>query len=886
VDVVSAGAGTLSAADPVQAGYAAVLAEVLSVETVDPHAHVFDDLGADSMVMARFCARVRKQPDLPAVSIKDVYAHPTIRKLATALAADVAGPAAPDPAAAAASVPTEGVAHRASSQQYVLTGALQLLVFVGYTYLAGIIFVWSFEWIAAGGSLVDGYLRSVVAGGTTFLFTCTLPILAKWALIGRWTPRQIPLWSLGYVRFWLVRTLVMANPLVLFAGSPVYNVYLRALGAKVGRGAVVFTRHAPVCSDLITIGAGTIVRKDSYLNGYRALAGWIQIGPVSLGENAFVGDRAVLDIGTSVGDGAQLGHASTLHTGQAVPTGERWHGSPAQPTTSDYQRIEPADCSTWRRAGYGTAQVLTALLVYLPVAFGGIATILATQPRLAAMLDPGPLALREATFWQFALVVSLIVFFGGILVRFLFVVAVSWVLAPLLKPDKVYPLYGFAYSVHRTVLHFTNSKFFITLTGDTSYIVGYLRSIGYKLAPVVQTGSNFGMEVKHEVPQLTSVGRGTVVASGLSTLNATYSSTSFTVSRAAIGADNFLGNDIVYPAGARTGDNCLLASKVLVPIDGHVREGVGLLGSPAFEIPRTVERDSRFMRMAHDEDFPSRLAAKNRYNRRTIALLLLARWVYFFVITVVSMTALDGLEEFGAWAVALSTIGLMLFSIVYFCSLERAATRFLGTGPLHCSIYEIDFWRRERFFKFNARMGVHRLAAGTPFAALLWRIVGVRLGKRLFDDGHVMAEKTLVTIGDDVALNAGSYIQVHTQEDYAFKSDATTVGSGVTFGVGAMAHYGVVIGDDVVVEADSFVMKGEEVPPGARWGGNPAVELTPSPAALPAPAPRPDSRDGQTTQSEEDFMDLFRGDSASPTVPLPRRSGQHRAHQRHLAGSR
>ena len=54
-----------------------------------------------------------------------------------------------------------------------------------------------------------------------------------------------------------------------------------------------------------------------------------------------------------------------------------------------------------------------------------------------------------------------------------------------------------------------------------------------------------------------------------------------------LGPHNFLGNGIVYPAGGRTGDNCLLATKVAVPLDGPVRTGVGLLGSPCFEIPRT-----------------------------------------------------------------------------------------------------------------------------------------------------------------------------------------------------------------------------------------------------------------------------------------------------------
>jgi hypothetical protein len=206
---------------------------------------------------------------------------------------------------------------------------------------------------------------------------------------------------------------------------------------------------------------------------------------------------------------------------------------------------------------------------------------------------------------------------------------------------------------------------------------------------------------------------------------------------------------------------------------------------------------------------------------------------------------------------------------------------------MHCSIYVKDFWRRERFFKLCARMGVHRLAAGTPFASLLWRIVGVRLGKRLFDDGHMMAEKTLVTIGDDVTLNAGSYIQVHTQEDYAFKSDATTVGSGCTFGIGAMAHYAVTMGDDVVLAPDSFLMKGEEVPSGARWGGNPARELQAGDLRLPA------VQSVQLTRDHHDTGDAMQipaqrivADAEPEGTTAPRPNGRHVARGRHREPTR
>ncbi|HEY2941043.1 MAG TPA: phosphopantetheine-binding protein, partial [Vicinamibacteria bacterium] len=66
----------------VETVFAELLAEVLHVDRVAVDSHFFDELGADSLSMAHFCARVRKRGHLPSVSMKDVYAHPTIRSLA------------------------------------------------------------------------------------------------------------------------------------------------------------------------------------------------------------------------------------------------------------------------------------------------------------------------------------------------------------------------------------------------------------------------------------------------------------------------------------------------------------------------------------------------------------------------------------------------------------------------------------------------------------------------------------------------------------------------------------------------------------------------------------------------------------------------------------
>ncbi|WP_433281379.1 Pls/PosA family non-ribosomal peptide synthetase [Pseudonocardia xinjiangensis] len=812
-------AGRISPTASIKQKLGDVLAEIMHADRVSADSNFFDDLGADSLLMAQFCARIRKRPDLPAVSMKDVYRHPTIRSLATALAEPASAPAE-SPVAASPEVTAP-----ASRVEYIVCGTLQFLIYLGYSFLVAIVLEQGYDWVSAAPGVADIYLRSVLFGAPTFLGLCILPIVAKWVLVGRWKPRQIRIWSLTYVRFWTVRMLVRASPMILFVGSPLYVLYLRALGAHIGRGVAILSRDVPVCADLLTVGDGTVIRKDSYFTCYRAHAGLIETGPVTLGTNAYVGESTVIDIGTAMGDGTQLGHSSSLHSGQSVPDGERWHGSPARRTTANYQTIEQqAGTGALRKAVSAILQLLGLLLVVLPVLIGGAALLLLAIPRVATLLGAGALDLVDWKFYVYALAASFVIFFGLVLVGFLVVTTVPRLLGLAITPDKVYSLYGFHAALHRAITLMTNLRFFTYLFGDSSYIVNYLNWLGGKVSRAEQTGSNFGLEVKHETPFMTTVGAGTMVADGLSIINADYSNTSFRVSRARIGAHVFLGNNVAFPARNRLGDNTLVASKAMVPIDGPVRENVGLLGSPSFEIPRTVHRDSKFDHLRSGDELRRRLSVKNRHNLRSMGMYLLVRWVYFFGAVVLFLAADELYDRWGAWVNVPADV-LLLSSVLYFVLIERAITGFRTLQPRYCSIYDPYFWWHERFWKVPAMGYLLRVFDGTPFKSMIWRLLGARVGKRLFDDGCALPERSLVTIGDDVTLNVHSKIQCHSQEDGAFKSDRIVIGSGCTLGVGAFVMYGATLGDGAELEPDSYLMKGEDVPPHARWGGNPATDF-------------------------------------------------------------
>ncbi len=833
---------------------AEVLATVLKRDDIPHDAHFFTSLGADSLLMAQFCARIRKRGDVPSVSMKEIYANPTIAELSALKSATETEPEPPSPVAA--SVPADPAVTTAAAWEYYLCGTLQLLTFFGYVLLTSWVGLLGYRWINEVSTLPELYLRTVTIGAAVFLGTCLLPIVGKWLIIGRWRPREIRIWSLGYFRFWLVKTMLRTSPLVLFAGSPLFVWYLRALGARIGRNTTLLIRQIPVCTDLLTIGEGTLVRKDAVFTCYRAHAGLIQTGPVTLGRDVLVSEATVIDINTSMGDGSQLGHRSTLYSGQSVPAGERWHGSPAQPTTVDYRTAEPLPVNRLRRLTFSLGQLTSYLFLIVPSGIGVLLVALAV-PGVAALLESNPHSLFDWDFYLHALAISVVVYLGANLLRALVILTVPRLLSLGLTPGKTYPLYGVRHSLLRTISRLTNNVFYLTMFGDSSAIVYYLKAIGYDLSKIEQTGSNFGSAVRHETPFLATVGTGTMVADGLSFANAEYSSTSFRVVRTSVGARNFLGNHILYPAAGKTGENCLLGTKVMVPIDGPVREGVGLLGSPSFEIPRTVERDRTFDDLAHGDGLRPLLAAKNRHNLGTVLLWLLKGWIAILLTSVISLVGLEFTDVIGGFSLAVAMALSLVVLVVYSVLVERASYGFGQLKPRFCSIYHPHFWRHERFWKLVTNARLASMCIGTPFMGLIWRLRGVHGAARLFDDGCGIVEPTLVTLGKNCTLNAGSHIQSHSQEDGTFKSDYDVLGDGVTVGVGAMVHYGVTIGDRAVIGADSFLMKGEVVPQDALWGGNPAREI---PRALPAPTPTPEL----TQQPAPEFMLL-----PAPETPAP-----------------
>lgn len=779
---------------------ASALCDVLKRDAVSVEDHFFDDLGANSLLMARLCARLRAKEGWGTASMRDIYLNPTVAELVAHLQRQ---------AGVASTITDPQPTHRASDLAYWTCGLAQLASYFVYSYVLLWCFNHGVDWV---NEMLDEpvwlYVRSAVLAIVFFFGWSALSVLGKWTIVGKWKEESFPLWGWRYYRFWVVMMLIRSAPATIFKGSPLYSLYLRLLGAKLGPNTVIECRSVPVCTDLITIGDNTILRKESTVLGYRAEAGFIHTGSVRIGRDAFVGEASVLDIDTQMGDGAQLGHSSSLQQRQSIPAGEHWHGSPAMPTTADYCKVAGRPATRMRRILYEAVQIIGLLTIVVPLPF----LVLSYWQWRSDDL--------EETIFLLARYTTISIFVGFVLML-LAAVLVPRLLRPFLREGRTYSIYSTNHWLQTVASRASNNRLLNLIFGDSSAVVHYIHALGWNLNKVHQTGSNFGTNQQHDNPLFCEIGSGTMVSDGLSMINMHKSATAFRLEHTRVGAHSYLGNNIYFPPDARVGDNCLLGTKVMIPIEGPVRENVGLLGSPAFEIPRMVERDRQLLGAVDPAVQRRRVAGKNIHNALTVALFLASLWIALFATLVSWDRALNYYSEWGSWSLFfvlnLTTIG----AVFYYAFIERASIGFKALQPRTATIYDPYFWFHERHWKLSDSPIVG-LFAGTPFKPLVLRLLGVKVGRRVFDAGAIITERSLLEIDDDATLNEGCVLQPHSLEEGAFKSDVIKIAKGATIGPSAFVHYGAVIGEGATVDTDSFVMKGEIIEPHTAWRGNPA----------------------------------------------------------------
>ncbi|MFI6496802.1 Pls/PosA family non-ribosomal peptide synthetase [Nonomuraea typhae] len=173
-------------------------------------------------------------------------------------------------------------------------------------------------------------LGGVVLAAAGFA-AAAVAVAAKWLLMGRIRAGDRPLWSAFVWRNELADNFVEVLAAPWFAtpwlGTAALNAWLRALGAKVGRGVWCETYWLPEI-DLVTLGDGSSVNRGCVLQTHLFHDRVMSIDTVELAEGSTLGPHGVVLPAASVGSNTTIGPASLVMRGEALPARTRWYGNP------------------------------------------------------------------------------------------------------------------------------------------------------------------------------------------------------------------------------------------------------------------------------------------------------------------------------------------------------------------------------------------------------------------------------------------------------------------------------------------------------------------------------------------------------------------------------
>jgi non-ribosomal peptide synthetase-like protein len=183
-----------------------------------------------------------------------------------------------------------------------------------------------------------GYGAAALTGGLVLLaagaVAGAVAVGAKWLVVGRIRVSEQPLWSPFVWSNEVADTFVEAVAAPWFAraasGTPVLNLWLRGLGARIGRGVWCETYWLPE-ADLVHLGRGSTVNRGSVVQTHLFHDRIMRMDTVLLEDGATLGPHCVALPASRIGSSATIGPGSLVMRGDEVPPNTRWQGNPIAP---------------------------------------------------------------------------------------------------------------------------------------------------------------------------------------------------------------------------------------------------------------------------------------------------------------------------------------------------------------------------------------------------------------------------------------------------------------------------------------------------------------------------------------------------------------------------
>ena len=777
--------------------------------------HFFDDLGGHSLKAAVVVSELRRKCGFHLLAIRHLYEHPSAEKLASCIECLTASDSrAKTSNASGTSGATQEGFHSVPLLRYYLCGAAQLAVCFVTFGISAVHWLLSFAIYAIMSQHGHGFILSLVvafaANALIIPVSMLLAIIVKWTVIGRYRPGDYPLWGSYYFRWWLVRRFYSQVPSYLMHGTPVLNFYMRCLGARIGRDALLESQvlDAP---DLISVGERTCIGKGVTVSAAAVEDGLLKLRPITIGRECVIGSKSALGPDVVIDDFGEVGELTLISAGTHVGVGERWYGSPAAKVAAvEEPRPMPAESSSRR------SPRLVALFLSMGVILMPVIAVAPIMPGLIWLAEADKLSDEYNFLFATPLIAALFIF-----ATCLTCLLGKWLLLGRLKPVKIplkslyYVRYWFVSTLMDISLDFAKPLY------ATLFLPPWYRLLGVKVGKrtEISTASSIAWDqlaLADECFIADDVFLGAPrIAHGYLNILPT-----------CVGQRTFIGNSALVPSGETLPDYVLIGCLSVPPSakDPRFISKTSWFGSPAIHLPMR-QRGFEFSEGSTFQP-PLRLYAGRLFIEffRVIAPVTFTLLLGCTIVSVIADLHMGGMG-YGALALLLpllygvaATVGLCITALL----------KLLLIGvyrPTVRPLWSYFVWRSEAITCLYENLPVPFLLnhlRGTPFINMCLRMMGASIGRRVYCDTTDITEHDVVTVGDDTALNEDCGLQTHLFEDRVMKISRVTIGRRCAVGANAIVLYDAHMEDESQLGDLSMLMKGEVLPRATRWEGSPA----------------------------------------------------------------
>ncbi|MGN0100263.1 MAG: Pls/PosA family non-ribosomal peptide synthetase [Dietzia sp.] len=760
----------------------------------------FFALGGGSLAAAHVVARVRER--FPAVTVGDIYDRSRLGDFAAFL--DEL-----EPEAEVAPRHVRPVGPVAQTVQVLST--IPLLTVTGLRWLTwlglannvaaalGVAWARPVSWWVLGVLAVLLLLpagRMAVTAGLCRLLT---------AGIG---PGTYPRAGSVHLRLWAAERLVESSGAVSLTGAGWLTTFARLLGARIGRDVDMHT--LPPVTGLLTVGDGASIEPEVDLAGHWVDGDVVHVGAIEIGEQAVVGARSMLLPGAVIGRGAHVEIGSAVVG--PVKAGKRYAGSPAlkRGKRGSSWPSEPAPHSRGWSVMYQVSALVLGATPLLALAAG--LAVVAWGVGGAVSGDAGTsgsglaeLAARTALWSIPAALLAFALFAAFTLVS---IRLLSIRLTPGFHP--VHSRVAWQAWCSERIMDAARTWLYPLYASMLTPV--WLRLLGARIGRDVEASTVL------LIPSLTTVRDGAFLADDTMVAPYELGSGWMRLEHAQIGKRAFLGNSGIASAGRKVPARGLVA--VLSSAPEKAKKGTSWLGSPPQKLPRAIpdaDDDGRTYQP------PRRLkVARGAWE----TLRLVPVWLSFLLLAsvLVLLQAVHREWGFGVAALAsglvLAYAGLVALVVTVLAKWILVGRIRVGEQPLWSSFV----WRNEvadMFVELIAAPWMARPAAGTPVMNLMLRLLGSRVGRGVWCESYWLPEADLIALGRGATVNRGCVVQTHLFHDRIMQIDRVDLANGATLGAHCVALPASAIGAGSTVGPASLVMRGDRIPAGTRWQGNP-----------------------------------------------------------------